>query len=337
MSDCFVTRERMPLLLTESLEYDSRERAHAHIESCSACQAEWHAARDTWALLAEVADVEVPAHVRGRFLSAIAPEQERSNVSFFSFRRPLRRLAEAAVVVLLVGGSYYAGHRARPMTISPTGATLNSVIPVSAPAPFSIAESRVLPANQINPDIQGRPEIDNVRFVDDNPNDNEVAVSFDMKSHVTITGQPTDKSMVRVLTYVMENEDRPGPSRSRAIDWVRQTYMQGGAANPDIAKALANVLRNDTHEGVRIKAADTLSSMPPALAPETRTALIEALKSDPNPAVRIKAVEALANLARSGGTLDNATVDMLRQKAGQNDENMYVRVKAAQALARISR
>jgi len=330
-----VTRERMPLLLTESLEYESRERAHAHIESCSACRAHWQAAKETWALLAEVPDVEVPSRVRARFLAAVAPEQERSNVTFFSFRRPMRRLAEAAAVVLLVGGSYYAGHRSRSVTLAPSAATLNSVTPVSFP--FSIAESRVLPANQINPDIQGRPDIENVRFVDDNPNDNEVAVSFDLKSHVTITGQPTDKSMVRVLTYVMENEDRLGPSRSRAIDWVRQTYMQGGAANPDIAKALANVLRNDTHEGVRIKAADTLSSMPPALAPETRTALIEALRSDPNPAVRIKAVEALANLARSGGTLDNATVDMLRQKAGQNDENMYVRVKAAQALARISR
>jgi hypothetical protein len=46
-------------------------------------------------------------------------------------------------------------------------------------------------------------------------------------------------------------------------------------------------------------------------------------------------VEALANMARSGNTLDPATVDMLRQKASQDDENTYIRVKAAEALSSI--
>ena len=68
---------------------------------------------------------------------------------------------------------------------------------------------------------------------------------------------------------------------------------------------------------------------------KTKAALIQALKSDPNPAVRIKAVEALANLARSGATLDAATLDTLRQKAVQDNENVYVRVKAAEALSSI--
>jgi len=107
--------------------------------------------------------------------------------------------------------------------------------------------------------------------------------------------------------------------------------------NPEITKALGNVLRNDTHEGVRIKAAETLTKLPAtAMTPQdTRQALIDALKYDPNPAVRIKAVEALANLARSGAQLDASTLDTLRQKASQDDENVYVRVKAAEALSNI--
>jgi HEAT repeat protein len=160
-------------------------------------------------------------------------------------------------------------------------------------------------------------------------------VSFDITSRVTVTGRPTDKSMVRLLRYVLENEDRMSPSRSRAIDWMKTTYSQPGNADPEIAAALGNVLRNDTHVGVRIKAADTLKRMPGPFTSDTREALMQALKSDPNPAVRIKAVEALANLARSGTTLDATTLDTLRQKAVQDDENVYVRVKAAEALSNV--
>jgi len=149
-----------------------------------------------------------------------------------------------------------------------------------------------------------------------------------------VQGRPTDKTMVRLMRYVLENEERM-PSRSRAIDWVRATYSRPGNENPEIADALASVLRNDTHEGVRIKAVETLNRMPGGVSSDTREALIQALKSDPNPSVRIKAVEALATLARNGAPFDSATVDTLRQKAVQGDENVYVRVKAAEALSSI--
>jgi HEAT repeat protein len=119
------------------------------------------------------------------------------------------------------------------------------------------------------------------------------------------------------------------------MEWVRRTYSDPAYADPEIANALAKVLRNDTHEGVRIRAIETLTTLPPSVASDTRDALIQALKSDPNPAVRIKAVEALANIARSGADFDAAMVDTLRQKASQDDENVYVRVKAAEALSSI--
>jgi hypothetical protein len=321
----------MPLLLTESLDPVRREMTHQHIERCAACASEWTGYRETWRAMGDLPEVEVPAHVRERFLASIPNITEGGTVVPFT-RRPLtRRLAEAAAVVLLVGASYWVGQRGAPLRLQPTPATINSV----AAAPYSIAESRVLSANSINPNIEGRPDIQNVSFVDRNPNDDEIGLSFDITSHVTVTGKPTDKSMVRLLRYVLENEDHTSPSRSRAIDWVRTTYSQPGNADPEITQALANVLRNDQHQGVRIQAVDTLKRMPGAMANDTREALIDALKSDPNPAVRIKAVEALANLARSGAVMDAATLDTLRQKASQNDENLYVRVKAAEALSSI--
>ncbi len=334
MSECDVMRESMPLLLTESLDPVRRELTHQHIERCPSCRDEWNGYREAWRALGDLPEVEVPASVKERFLASIGESLEmplRRLRAPATSRRYVRWLAEAAAVVLVVAGAYYAGHRGVPVQLKQTPATLNSV----AAAPFSIAESRVLPANAISPTIEGRPDIENVSFLDPNPNNDEIGLSFDITSHVTVTGRPTDKSMVRLLRYVLENADRMSPSRSRAIDWVRATYSRPGNADPEIAEALANVLRNDTHEGVRIKAAETLKRMSGPVASDTREALIQALKSDPNPAVRIKAVEVLANLARSGAALDTAMVDTLRQKAVQNDENVYVRVKAAEALSNI--
>jgi hypothetical protein len=325
MSDCDLMRESMPLLLTESLDPARRELAHQHIERCEACSDQWSGYRETWSVLGELPEVEVPAAIKERFLSSVG-EAPAPQVIPFRPRRYLRRLAEAAAVILIAGASYYAGHRTMPIQ---TPAKINSV----AMAPYSIAESRVLPANALSPNIEGRPDIQNVSFHDENPNDAEIGVSFDITSHVTVNGRPTDKSMVRLMRYVLENEDRTSPSRSRAIDWVKATYSRPGNADPEIADALASVLRNDSHEGVRIKAVETLNRMP--ASSDTRSALIHALKSDPNPAVRIKAVEALANLARNGAAFDSATVDTLRQKAVQGDENVYVRVKAAEALSSI--
>jgi len=330
-------RENMPLLLTESLDPVRRELTHQHIESCPICVAEWSAYKETWQTLEALPEIEVPSRVKQRFLAEVMPAAVKSNVVPFRRGRTARWLAQAAAVVIIGSGAFYAGHRVTPKTqLTPTPAQITAIQQATPANPYySIAESRVLPAASISPQIEGRPDIQNVQFSDASATSDQIGVAFDITSHVTVTGRPTDKSMVRLLRYVLENEDKESPSRSRAIDWVRSTYSHVVNPDPEITEALANVLRNDEHQGVRIKAADTLQSMQSAMTDGTRDALVQALKNDPNPAVRIKAVEALAKLARSGGNLDPDMVDTLRKKASQGDENVYVRVKAAEALSSI--
>jgi hypothetical protein len=317
----------MALLLTESLDSVRREEAHQHIESCAECSAEWLAYNETWRLLADIPDREVPPRVKEKFLAEVMPPV-RDNVVPMYRRRAPQWLAQAAAVAIIAGGGFYAGRSRAPIQVVPqtTPATINSV--------QSLAETRVIPSSALSSTIEGRPDIKNVQFVDTNPADSSIGVSFDVKSRWTVTGKPDDKSMVRLLTYVLENEDDGASlSRSRAIDWVKQTYSRPDYADPEIARALARVLRNETHEGVRMAAVETLKDFPVAIpSADTRSALIDALKSDPNPAVRLKAIEALANMARQGGNFDTATVDTLRAKASQDDENVYVRVKAAELL-----
>jgi hypothetical protein len=350
MSECSAVTERMPLLLTESLDATRRELTHEHIESCELCGAEWSAYKETWLVMGDLPEVTVPDRVRQRFLAAagiampsdvILPgndDQRIANVVPFRRRPAIKWVAQAAAVAVLVGGGYVAGNR----NVEPAAQITPTIVSQGRPftpasSPFeqmSLAETRTMDAEALSPEIQGRPNIANVQFVDGNASDDQIGVSFDVTSRWTVTGNPKDRSMVRLLSYMLENEESMTP-RSSAMEWVRRTYSDPAYADPEIAKALAKVLRNDSHEGVRIRAVETLTTLPPAVATQTRDALIDALKSDPNPAVRLKAVEALIEMARSGEVLDAAMVDTLRQKASQDDENLYVRVKAAEALSQI--
>ncbi|HVG23814.1 MAG TPA: HEAT repeat domain-containing protein [Thermoanaerobaculia bacterium] len=336
-TDCVAVSESMPLLLTESLDAARREAAHQHIESCALCSAEWSAHRETWAMMGDLPEVEVPARVKTKFLerAGLAAELPKNVVPFH--RKPaFKWVAQAAAVVLLAGGGYFAGAKRVDTTIEPSPATIAAVEHNKNYRPVSLAETRVLDAETLSDEIQGRPNISNLQFLDADASDQDIAVSFDVTSRWTVNGNPRDKSMVRLLSYILEHDKAGGTPRSDTLEWVRQTYSDPAYADPEIARSLAKVLRNDDqHEGMRIRAIETLTTLPPSVASQTRDALIDALKSDPNPAVRIKAVEALANMTRSGTVLDPAMVDTLRQKAAQGDENVYVRVKAAEALSNI--
>jgi hypothetical protein len=335
MAECSAVNESMPLLLTESLDAARREAAHQHIESCAVCGEEWSAFKETWAVMGDLPEVEVPARVKAKFLDRAGLTAELpKNVVPFHRKPAFKWVAQAAAVALLVGGGYFAGAKRVDTTIRPTAPTVE--LAHSNYRPVSLAETRVLDAATLSPEIQGRPKISNLQFLDADASNQDVAVSFDVTSRWTVNGNPRDKSMVRLLSYVLENESASTTPRADTLEWVRQTYSDPAYADPEIARSLAKVLRNDEqHEGVRIRAIETLTTLPPSVAAQTRDALIDALKSDPNPAVRIKAVEALANMTRTGTVLDPSMVDTLRQKAGQNDENLYVRVKAAEALSNI--
>ena len=76
MSECDLMRESMPLLLTESLDPARRELSHQHIEQCTACNREWLAYRETWRMMGDLPEVEVPARVRERFLASIPTVDE---------------------------------------------------------------------------------------------------------------------------------------------------------------------------------------------------------------------------------------------------------------------
>lgn len=331
-------REGMPLLLTESLDPERRELTHQHIENCGACAGEWRDVQETWRMLADLPDVEPPARARARFLETIHPAQPADNVVPFHRRPAFRWVAQAAAVAVLVGGGYFAGRDLPPRSQEFSSVTTNerpATVQSIEPAAYSLAETRSVPASSMSPRIEGRPQVRNLQFIDSDPTDDKIGLAFDVTSRVTVTGSPRDASVKRLLSYVIESDEAASRSGSDAIEVVRRTYSDPAYADPQIANALAKVLRNDDHEGARIRAVETLKTMPASASGQTQQALIEALKNDPNPSVRIKALEALAKLAQSGEVFDTATLDTLRDKSVQDDEVTYVRLKAAEALSNV--
>lgn len=334
MAECNAVRECFPELLVEVLEPPVRESAHRHIETCADCRKEWFDVQRTWSIMGELPDLPLPGRSKARYLAHLAEFDtvKASRVIPFRKRTTFKWLAQAAAVAVVVGGTFWAGgeYRGAPATTAEQ-VSAKGIVPLR----FSLAEHRTLSSSELSPEIEGAPQIANVQFENNEGSNDPVRVSFDVTSHVTVTGRPDDKSLVNLASHLLRNQSHPTLGRSRTLEWVRDTYSDRGTADPAIVNALASVLRTDTHEGVRIKAVETLQSLPPSLAKEARSALIEALQNDPNPSVRIKAVEALARLARSGGVLDTEAVETLRKKAAQDDENPYVRVKAAEALGQI--
>ena len=237
MPECSVVRESMTLLLTESLDPATREAAHSHIETCAACSEEWSSVKETWLILGDLPQVEVPARVEGRFLETVGVRE--AQVIPFRRRPAAKWLAQAAAVVVLAGGGYFAGHRHRTASVEFAADGRGRAPAAGGSASSSIAETRVIPAAAVSPNIEGRPDIGNVQFVDADPSDGDIGVSFDVTQHVTVTGNPSDKSMVRLLAYVLQNDAKTSASRSQTIDWVRPTYSEPRYTNPAITEALA--------------------------------------------------------------------------------------------------
>ena len=332
MSDCDVMRESMPLLLTESLDPVRRELTHQHIEGCEICGEEWAATKETWTLLGELPEVEVPARVKARFLEAAGLDAVKpANVIPFHRRPAFKWVAQAAAVAVLVGGAWFGGQRTAAPVVRSAPVAVERIPSASAIQPISLSESRVVDASALSPTIEGRPDISNIQF-NESAQGGDIAISFDVTSHWTVTGNPRDKSMVRLVSYVLENQSSSVPG-STALESVRRVYSNPAAADPEISGALAKLIRNEEHAGVRLQAVDTLKTLPPSVT--SQEALIDALKSDPNPAVRIKAIEALMQIAKSGATFNAATLDTLKQKASEEKEILYVRLKAAEALGSV--
>jgi HEAT repeats len=317
--ECGQIVEAATARLSGELRAAGQSELARHLDDCAACRAEEEKIRAAWDRLGDDPDVAATAAFRRATLEIMELETLRRRVRRLTPRRRLIRLAEAAAVLVAGAAGFLAARR----------------IPIVAATPQTprvwLAADRTIDGTRTIPDLSGRPRLSNVAY---RPADatGRMAISFDVATHYTMTGRPSDRGVVDLLAYLMSSNADTEGARGQAIELVSQHFKGDAVPSPQVVDVLIRTLRADRNPGVRKKAAEALSQMRPT--PQIRDAFVAALKHDGNPAIRIIAVDALARAAAT--TKDPRTIETLREKATDERETGFVRVKAASALKKIS-
>lgn len=314
--------DRVIARLAGELPREAEADLERHLEGCAECRAQAAALAESWERLAEDPD-PVPSR---RFARETLERMEEATVARRLVRFPSRRswaplLSRAAALAVAAAGGFLAARlSSTPAPLaSPQGAPSFAVVPVGT--------ERTLDASRTVPDLSARPRLDNVVYLPSDPS-GRIGVSFDVTTRYTVVGRPEDRGLSGLLPHLVSEAGTEG-ARGRALDLVSQSVAAGAAASPEVVSALVETLRTDRNPGVRKKAAEALSQLPPSR--EVREALVETLKKEPNPGIRIVAVEGLSRAASE--LKDPSAIETLRELSSDRNENGYVRVKAASALA----
>lgn len=163
---------------------------------------------------------------------------------------------------------------------------------------------------------------------------------------LVLSGSLDDTDVRRVLTYVVENDERFDPGVR--LDCLEALKSRAGDA--EVRQALLTAVRKDHNAAVRIKAIESLRDSANDRA--VREALLEALDHDANTGVRVEAVNLLvrvlekkpdeAKAAPSTSSEDSIPADPSVARVVQtledlqrHDPNRYVRMRSAAALRQI--
>jgi HEAT repeat protein len=163
---------------------------------------------------------------------------------------------------------------------------------------------------------------------------------------LVLSGNLDDSDVRRVLTYVIENDDRFDPGVR--LDCLEALKSRSG--DLDVRHALLAAVRKDRNPAVRMKAIESLRDSGGDKA--VREALLEALDHDANPGVRVEAVNLLVRAlekkpaevgeAPSAPGEDSIPADpsvahviQTLEDLQRHDPNRYVRMRSAAALRQI--
>jgi HEAT repeats len=327
--ECRDVADLSVLKLTGEIDPRTECEVDRHLSACASCRAERDRLGTAWEALNDGYDPHPAPSSRfsretlSRMEAAMLRRAPRTSAFTWVGARRV-----AALVVMGVGGFFSA------RLWAPAGgpATASAPMRPDIEAVLRVSNDRVVDASRTLPDLSGKPRLANVTY---QPVDarGRLAVSFDVTTRYTVVGRPDEKGIESLLTYLVAGGGANEGARGQALDLVSERIAAGGVAPSDgIVGVLAKTLTTDRNPGVRKKAAEALSQLPPT--PDTRDALIACLKAEPVPGIRMIAVEGLAKAAVT--LKDRPSIETLQEKANDERENGYLRVKAASALGRLA-
>jgi anti-sigma factor RsiW len=173
-----------------------------------------------------------------------------------------------------------------------------------------------------------------------------VQVQLSAQQPLTFSGNLDDPDVRRVLTFVVENDERS--DAGVRLDCLEALRAQ--VHDLQVRQALLKAARKDQNAAVRMKALDSLRDS--AAEESVREALLDALEHDANPGVRVEAVNLLVHSLQGdqpepadekpavqpgSAPADPSVERALRTLADlqRRDPNRYVRLRSAAALRQI--
>jgi hypothetical protein len=291
--DCREALASMAQDLAGGLPEPAHEALLAHVASCAPCRAEHEELRRAWATL-EQGD---PGDDSGRGAAAESPSTSEFAAAAISGLR----------AHVLVQQGRRRTRRLRQAVFAGAGAVL------ALAAGFALVIRGHARSEAVFAPVAAR--------VAEAPAAGTPAVPG-------LAEMPAMSALPAPLAAFMANQLGSEGGRGQAIALVGTHFGTGQQPIPDgLIEALTRTLLVDRNPGVRKKAAQALLGLPPTA--EIRAAFIQALRKEPNPAIRIIAVEALGRAARG---YDPASIESLRERAGDQDESRNLRTRAARAL-----
>ncbi len=306
-----IFKEMIQLALLNELNDDEMKELHKHMIDCNECQFEYERLTKYYALINENKTKEVEENylkeARDQFFQKLDYELSKQSIIeklFNSFRKYFwvyKRPALAGAFSLVVG--FMFGYLI-----------------------FSSGESNSRIFNENNISNEKKPEITNVRFLNNGSLNGEVEFTFDAVKQITMKGKIDDPTIQKILAEALLNEKNPGIRIRTVSELANQT---GETPNPKIKQALISALKYDSNPAVRREALKALLEYP--YDNGTNDCLLYVLQHDNNSALRIAAINGLASAKLNGKNINEETLKVLNQKV-KNDDNEYVRIRAASLL-----
>lgn len=303
----------IPLYLYDELDDDEKTNFERHVTDCEACRQQVREFRANQKVLDEkilLAPTEaLLTQSRQRLRERLRREQRRS-------------IREPRWQPLL---DYVLARRAAAGFLGAVALFLFGVLlgrTIWAPQALPPALNPQVAADVYSDGIR-QPLINNIDLIQYDPLSGQVTVRYKSVSDVLLKGNVKDAAIRNILAYAIRREAHPG----RRLTAVK-AFGGHRFADSEVEDALIYALVHDTVEGVRLKAAKVLKSLP--INERIKKAFIQVLLNDPNPAVRIEAVDALSDVR------EPEDVVSVFQHASKDDENEFIRLRTSEVVERES-
>ncbi len=173
------------------------------------------------------------------------------------------------------------------------------------------------------------PGIANIRFLESDPDEQEVELVYDEVRPVRLKGNVDDQAIRRVLTHAAVHERNPG-IRLAAVNRLGENLEALPVGL--IKQTLVVSLQTDENDGVRKRALEALQRLP--FDADVQRAYLYVLQYDPNPGMRVAVINALELAALDGMNVAPDLLEVLKERTTA-DDNDYVRIRSQSFLRQV--